>query len=141
MARRYPLLIYQGKTLTKPFRRRIATGPNAGQVFDPFAYEVTDGWLQVRDKPAFEGGVVLFELTVANGGITLGRYDDGTGKEWSGYLYADAEATRSLQPWGVGGYELVLATADRSWVKPLFTGPALLVPAVTVLPPYEPEED
>lgn len=133
MSRPYPLVIRQGRTLTKPFRRRYANGPSKGAVIDYPDHGVTVARLQVRDRHVSAGGVVLLDLTTDNGGIVLGTYDDGTGKEWSGYLYAAASATGALVPWGEAVWELVVATPDGSWVKTIFDGPALLIPASTVL--------
>lgn len=135
--KRYPLIIRQGDALTKPFRRRYANGPNAGQVIDYPVHDVTVARLQVRDRVASDGGTVLLDLSTLNGGITLGKYDDGTGKEWSGYLYASPWALAELVPWGNAVYELKVATSDGSWVKTIFADRAILVPASTTMEDWE----
>ncbi len=131
--KRYPLIIRQGDALTKPFRKRYATGPNAGQVIDYLDHGVTIARLQVRDRPTSDGGTILLDLSTANGGIVLGKYDDGTGKEWSGYLYAAPSAIANLIPWGDAGYQLKVATQEGAWVKTLFADRAFLIPASTTM--------
>jgi len=128
-----PLAIWQGKTLIKPFRRRYANGASAGQVINFADFSATKAKLQVRDKAASDGGTVLVELTTENGGISLGKYTDSIGKEWSGYLYMSAAATASLVPWGDAIYELVVYDPAGTWTKTIFFGPAILVPAATVV--------
>lgn len=124
------LVLQQGKTLTKPFRRRYRSN-NA--VINFADHSATKAKLQVRDKAASDGGVVLVELTTENGGIALGKYTDTNGKEWSGQLSMSAAATASLVPWGEAIYELVVYDPAGTWTKTIFFGSAILVPAATVV--------
>lgn len=129
--RQYPLIIRQGDTLTKPFRRRYASGASVGEVIDFPDHGITEGRLQVRTNTLSGGGALLMDLTTDNGGIVLGLYEDGTGAWWSGYLYAPAEDTALVEPWGDGFYDLKLWTPDLLWRKTIFSGPALLYPTIT----------
>lgn len=133
----YPLIIRQGDVLTKPFRKRYANGPDAGQVIDFLAHGVTVARLQVRDRAASDGGANLLDLHTKNGGIVLKKYDDGTGKEWSGYLFANPDAMSRLILWGDAIYDLKVATTDGGWVKTIFADRALLVPASTTMEDWE----
>lgn len=132
--RPFTLYIQQGKTLTKSFRRRYNSGPYAGQAVDFPAIGATAAILQVRPKSASEGGEVLVELKTTDGGISLTRYTDGRGKQWSGQLYMSAAATKILQPWGDATYELVVYDPAGTWTKTIFHGTCVLVPATTVVP-------
>jgi hypothetical protein len=129
--RSFPLIIKQGRTLQKPFRRRYRGGANDGQVIDFTAHGIARATLQVRTDGLSAGGDLLLDLDTDNGGIVLGAYTDTRGELWSGYLSASATATADLTPWGEAQYDLVLQTADGLWVKTIFAGPALLIPTVT----------
>lgn len=130
--RLYPIIFHQDRTLTKPFRRRYKNGASAGQTIDFATHGITEGRLQVRDKPLSEGGAVILDLETSDGGIVLGLTTDPAGAEWSGYLFMPASAwVEELVPWGDGVYDLVLWKPDGSWVKTIFSGPALCKPTVT----------
>ena len=122
-----PIRIVQGDTFSKGFRRRLKS---TGQAADFPAMGATAAILQIRDKAESEGGVVLVELTTANGGIDLTRFTDGNGKQWSGQLYMSAAATAQLKPWGDAQYQLKVydPSYPGAWAKTIFFGPAILVP-------------
>jgi len=119
------LVIEQGRTLRQPFRVRVR---QTGVVLDLPAAGYTTARLQVR---AEHGGAILLELSTANGGIVLGLYDDGTGTQWSGYLYASATTTGALAPWGEAVYDLA-AIHTGGDVDTIRRGPCVLIPRVTV---------
>ncbi len=93
----FPLVIEQGSTLKFWF----AVQDTDGTIRDLIADGYSTARLQVRDKPADQGGTVRLSLTTANGGINLTRqYDlpegDPNRRLWSGYLYASATTTAAL---------------------------------------------
>lgn len=120
------LVLEQGRSLRQVFRVRVA---QTGAVLDLPAAGYTTARLQVRDQ---HGGDILLDLTTANGGIVLGLYDDGTGTQWSGYLYATASAMGALVPWGEAVYDLV-AIHTGGDVDTLSRGPCVLIPEVVDL--------
>jgi len=125
----FPLVIQQGANLGVWFALRQPDGSIANPLTTGGGYSVAK--LQVRDKAATDGGTVLLELTTGNGGITLGALTDAAGASQSGYLYASAQATAMLVPWGEAVYDLKLS--DGVNVATILFGPAILVPAATLM--------
>lgn len=125
----YPLRIYQGADLKVWFAIQMPSGvadpPTVGDGY-------TEGWLQVRDKPASDGGTVLLELTTDNGGIVLGLETDADGAQWSGYLYCSAWATAELPAWGEAQYDMFISNGSN--VEPVLYGPATLNKRVSERP-------
>lgn len=121
------LVIEQGRTLRQWFRIR---NKQTGAIIDPVAEGYTTARLQIRDKVRDQGGAVLFDLTTANGGVTLGAIDDGTGTMWSGYLYATDTATRALANVGDAVYDLVVIHTGGD-MDTVFRGDVYVIPEVT----------
>ncbi|MGB3327492.1 MAG: hypothetical protein WBA46_00975 [Thermomicrobiales bacterium] len=124
-----PITIKQGATFRFWFALNLS-----GSVLNPTTTGpgYTYGYCQIRDKPNDEGGVVLLELTTANGGMALGSFTDGSGATQSGYLYASPAATAALVGWGDGCYEVRIRDAGNTDDICILEGPAVLSPAVAV---------
>jgi hypothetical protein len=99
---RFDLIIEQGTTLKAWFAVKTPDGTVRDLVLDGYS----TARLQVRDKPATQGGTVRLSLTTANGGIVLAKQTDADGRVWTGYLYASATTTGNLSGWGRGGYNM-----------------------------------
>lgn len=125
-----PIHIIAGDIFAKPFRRKYTS---SGAVINFADHGMSAARLQIRDKPREQGGVVLVELSTANGGISLGKYTDAMGKEWSGQLYMSGDATEQLVGWGDGVYQLKVYDPAYPGVntRTIFWGPVILVPLVT----------
>lgn len=125
---RHDLIIRQGEDFQFWFAVDLPDGstanlPNIGEGY-------TIGRMQVRDKPASEGGVVLLELTDENGGVWLDYQIDADGVPWSGYLYASANATAALVPWGEAVWDFEISNGSN--VRKVLYGSATLEPEITV---------
>lgn len=130
----FNLIIEQGTT----FKFWFAVRTTDGVIRDLIAEGYSTGRLQVRDKPASQGGTVKLSLTTANGGINMTRqYDlpegDPNRRQWSGYLYASATATAALTDWGLGGYNFeIVKDSNAGEVITVLRGDAVLEPEWTV---------
>lgn len=130
MAKPYPLIIHQGQSLEKPFRRVFSTGDDIGEVIDFPDFGITNARLQIRDDYVAMDGQLILTLTTDDGSIVLGTYTDTAGKTWSGYIQASAAATSELTAWNHALYDLILYNDAQTWVRSIFSGPAILIPAI-----------
>lgn len=128
----YPLDIVQGATFYKPFAIEDPDGVTYDLATEGDGYTV--GRLQIRDKAASDGGVVILELTTDNGGVVIEAFTDGAGRDWSGYWFASAAATAALVPWGEGQYDFEIADSagEAARKERPFFGDARLLPEVTL---------
>lgn len=124
------LVIEQGSTLKQWFRVK---NPYTGATYNLTTEGYTNGALQVRDATFSDGGELLVNLNVANGGVVFEYVaNDGTGKSWSGYIFSSADSTSQLLPWSDAVYDFV-AVHSSGHVDTICRGPALLIPKVTDL--------
>ena len=131
-ASRFDFDIYQGGELAVWFDIVLPDGT----IVDPPNYGAGYSYaaLQVRDKPASEGGVALFTLTTdgdQDGVIVLGLTTDADGVQHSGYWWASSAVTAAIVPWGDSQYDMELGV-DPNKQKCLF-GIARLVPEETLV--------
>lgn len=124
------LYIKQGQTLEGWINLRNQVNAIINPTTEGPGY--TYAWAQVRDKAASDGGTILLSLTTANGGISLGVVTDSEGAQHSGSFYASPAATKALQPWGDGVFEIWMRDAANTDARCLAEIPCVLSPAVAV---------
>ncbi len=118
----------QGRTLKQWFAIR---NPLTGAVYNLGTEGYTVGYLQVRDATIDDGGVLLLDLSTANGGVNLTYVaDDGAGKSWSGYVYASG-STMNVGPWSDAVHEFILLHSGGD-IGVASRGPAMLVPKIVI---------
>lgn len=122
------LVIEQGATFEQYFEVRDSI---TEAVYDLEEEGYISGVLQIRSATHSDGGVLLFELTTENGGISLEYIpNDGAGNQWSGYLFANYQSTGGLIPFedAVWDFYINHQSGRRQIVA---RGPAMLIPKVS----------
>lgn len=123
------LVLEQGSDLFQYFTIR---SKQTGLVLDLEALGYTDARLQVRTATLSDGGELLMDLDVGNGGVSIEYIADvGDGTARTGYIYSGAEAMSSqhLPPFQDAVYEFV-AIHGGVTRKVISRGPAMLIPQV-----------
>lgn len=133
---RFDLTIEQGST----FKYWFAVRDTDGVIVDLGAEGYNVAHLQVRDRPASQGGTLQIEFSNTYNGyglIVLGlQYDlpigDPNRRQWSGYIYASAPVTANLRDWGLGGYNFEISKSSTpDEVITIMRGTAALEPEWT----------
>lgn len=75
------------------------------------------------------GGMILVDLTTANGGVVISYETSTDGLQNSGYWYMSPAATAALTEWGEGQHDFDIS--NGSDVIPCLTGTATLSPEMT----------
>ena len=122
------LVFEQGAELEQYFRL-ANTITNTVYNFEEQGF--VSGRLQVRTGYYSDGGTLLLDLTTDNGGVSLSFVeDDGTGKQWSGYIYASTAATSTLIPFTDSVFDFYAVHEDGGRYI-IARGPVMLVPKVS----------